>query len=217
MPSRYVPLSCGNSIVSTVIDLRAYVDPSHAPTLVLIDMQQEYLAGTRLLSLGNANQALANCRAALAHARLLGLPVAFFRWIGQSSFFNGATRFSRWIDGFQPSGDDMVFERNRPSCYASTSFCDVMTNAGGRLVIAGFAGESACLSTAIEAFHRGHSFTFLSDASASHELEGVSGREVHGTVSQVIALYGEVILTQSWIAATARRIKRAEHESISRY
>jgi nicotinamidase-related amidase len=202
--------------LSAVIDLRAYVDPSRAPTLVLIDMQQEYVASERLLSLAQAEGALANCRAALSHARTLGLPVAFFRWTGRSPFFNGATRFSRWIEDFQPTGSDMVFERSRPSCFASESFCDVMSHGGGNLVLAGFAGESACLSTAIEAFHRGHRFTFLSDASASHPLESAGGGEVHDIVSKVIGLYGDVMPTRSWIAATSRRIKRAEHESVGR-
>lgn len=174
-------------------------------------MQQEYVASPRLLSLADAENALFNCRAALAHARSLGIPVAFFRWTGQSSFFNAATRFSRWIDGFQPSGSDMVFERNRPSCFASGSFCDVMNNSGGSLVIAGFAGEAACLSTAIDAFHRDHRFTFLSDASASHELENVSSDDVHGIVGKIIGLYGDVMPTRAWISATARRAQRAGH------
>jgi nicotinamidase-related amidase len=142
------------------------------------------------------------------------MPIAFFRWTGQSSFFNGATKFSRWIDGFQPSGSDMVFERNRPSCYGSAPFCEVMANAEGGLVLAGFAGESACLSTAVDAFHRGHRFTFLTDASASHELEGASSAHVHDVVSKVIGVYGDAMTTRAWIATTTRNKRRFEHEAI---
>src|SRR5665213_2869258 len=101
--------------MSSVIHFRSYVDPSIAPTLVMIDMQQEYVSSPRFLAIPNASRALANCRAALAHAQAIGLPVAFVRWSGKSSFFNAATRFSRWIDGFVPTGVDMVFERARPS------------------------------------------------------------------------------------------------------
>src|SRR6266700_6555620 len=127
---------------ASIIDLRAYVDPSVVPTLVLVDLQQEYVATSR---------ALANCRAALAHARAKGFPVAFVRWLARSAFFNPATRFSRWIERFEPFGSDMVFERDQPSCYASTSFDQVMTECGG-FVLAGFAGEAACLATAVDAF-----------------------------------------------------------------
>ena len=154
--------------MNSVVDLRAYVNPSVVPTLVLVDLQREYIASPRVLAVEGANEALANCRAALTHARAMGFPVAYVRWINRSSLFNAATPFSRWIEGFEPHGVDMIFERNRPSCYASPDFAEVMTEGGGNFVLAGFAGEAACLATAIEAFHRGHTVTFLADASASH-------------------------------------------------
>lgn len=191
--------------MSTVIDLRAYVNPSIVQTLVLVDLQQEYVASPRVLALENTKTALANCRAALAHARATGMPVAFVRWIDRTPLFNKATRFSRWIEGFEPHGVDMIFERNRPSCYASADFAEVMGDGGGNFVLAGFAGEAACLSTAIDAYHRGHKITYLADASASHALDDVSAKDVHRVVSNVAALYGEVMTTRGWIARTSRR------------
>src|SRR3989440_832878 len=162
--------------MSSVIDLRAYVNPSVIQTLVLVDLQQEYIASPRVLALEETKGALANCRAALAHARAMGLPVAFARWIDRTPLFNKATRFSRWIEGFEPHGVDMIFERNRPSCYASADFAEVIGSGGGNFVLAGFAGEAACLATAIDAFHRGHTVTYLTDASASHALDRKSTR-----------------------------------------
>ena len=191
--------------MSSVIDLRAYVNPSVIQTLVLVDLQQEYIASPRVLALEETKSALANCRAALAHARAMGLPVAFARWIDRTPLFNKATRFSRWIEGFEPHGVDMIFERNRPSCYASADFAEVMSAGGGSFVLAGFAGEAACLATAIDAFHRGHTVTYLADASASHALDDVSEKDVHRVVSGVAGLYGEVITTRGWIARTSRR------------
>ena len=91
--------------MSSVIDLRAYVNPSVVQTLVLVDLQQEYTATPRVLALENTKAALANCRAALAHARAMGLPVAFVRWIDRTPLFNKATRFSRWIEGFEINTD----------------------------------------------------------------------------------------------------------------
>src|SRR4029077_9158143 len=186
--------------MSSVIDLRAYVNPSVVQTLVLVDLQQEYIAAPRVLALEETKSALANCRAALAHARALGLPVAFARWIDRTPLFNRASRFSRWIEGFEPHGVDMIFERNRPSCYASSDFAEVMSGGGGSFVLAGFAGEAACLATAIDAYHRGHTVTFLADASASHALDDIAANDVHRVVSSVAGLYGEVITTRAWIA-----------------
>jgi nicotinamidase-related amidase len=191
--------------MNSVIPIRAFVNPAHIPTLVLVDLQQEYLASPRVLAIPETMDALENCRGALSHARAMGFPVAFVRWIGRSAFFNPATPFVRWIEGFEPVRTDMVFERDRPSCYASASFAEVMENGRGNFVIAGFAGEAACLSTAIEAFHRGHSFTYLADASASHALDEISARDVHSAVSKIVSLYGDVATTQTWIAATSHR------------
>jgi nicotinamidase-related amidase len=75
-----------------------------------------------------------------------------------------------------------------------------MTAGGGHFVLAGFSGEAGCLATAIEAFHRGHQVTFLSDASASLGLNGIEAASVHKTVVQLIALYAEVTTTESWVA-----------------
>ena len=98
----------------------------------------------------------------------------------------------------------MVFERNRPSCYASSQFSDVIASSGGNYVLAGFAGEAACLSTAVDAFHRGHHVTYLFDASASHDLDDIASSQAHRVVAKVMGLYGDVMPTSSWISATSR-------------
>jgi nicotinamidase-related amidase len=187
-----------------VVRLRAFVDPSRVPSLVMIDLQQEYVSAPRLFAIPNAEPALENCLLALAHARAMGMPVAFTRLVRQAPFFNRATRFSHWIDGVDPSPSDMVFERERPSCYASERFAEMMDLAGGgSLVIAGFAGETACLATAIDAYHRGHRVTFLSDASASHGLADIDAAAMHQSVTALIGLYANVVTTKDWIAELA--------------
>jgi nicotinamidase-related amidase len=191
--------------MNPVIDIRAYVNPGVLPTLVLVDLQQEYISPPRAPALADPSRALANCRAALAHARAMGLPVAFVRLIGNAALFNPATRFARWIEGFEPTGADMVFERDRPSCYASPEFAEVMSSAAGHFVFAGFAGESACLSTAVDAYHRDHRFTFLADASASHGFDDLGADTVHRVIANIIGSYGEVTHTGAWIARTSRR------------
>ena len=186
----------------SIINFRAYANPRTVPTLVLVDLQQEYIAESRALALEGAPAALERCRVALEHARANGFPVAFLRWIDNAPFFNPNSRFARWIEGFEPHGCDMIFERNRPSCYASREFAEFMGLNGQPVVMAGFAGETACLSTAIDAFHRGHSFTYLQDASASHRLDNTDADNAHRAVGDIIRLYGEVLDTRSWVDAT---------------
>ena len=183
-----------------VVNLRSYSNVSLIPTLVLLDLQQEYIATPRLFSLPEAEAALENCRLALAHARRVGLPVAFLRMIGQSPFFNPVLSYSNWISGFEPLTSEMVFERSKPSCYANREFAHAMSQGGGHFVLAGFSGEAGCLATAVEAFHRGHRVTYLADASASHDLDRIAAPTVHETVTQLIGLYGAVTTTRSWLS-----------------
>jgi nicotinamidase-related amidase len=186
--------------VNQVIYLRALSDASVAPCFVLVDMQQEYVTGSRLMALPHVDEALANCRAALDHARSKGFPVAFLRQFSRSAYFNRATAFSGWIKGFEPTGADMVFDRESPSCYSSTLFAQFMDGCGGHFTLAGFAGETACLSTAIDAFHRKHRFSYLADASASHGLSELSAAEVQKAVTGIVGVYGEIVTTRSWMS-----------------
>ena len=186
--------------MKNVVNLRSYSNVSRIPTLVLLDLQQEYIATPRLFSLPEAEAALENCRLALTHARRVGLPVAFLRMIGQSPFFNPVLSYSNWISGFEPLTSEMVFERSKPSCYANREFAHAMSEGGGHFVLAGFSGEAGCLATAVDAFHRGHRVTYLADASASHDLDRIAAPTVHETVTQLIGLYGDVTTTRSWLS-----------------
>lgn len=189
----------------SVANLRTFANSSDVPIVVLVDMQQEYLAKPRLFAISKIDCALGNCRRILDHSRRIGLPVAFIRTLNESAFFNRATPFVRWIDGFEPCRNEMVFERSSPSCYSSEPFAALVNQSHGGIVLAGFAGESACLSTLIDAFHRNHKITYLSDASASHALDDMSADEVHRAVSRISGLYGEVYGTTDWIASTLPR------------
>jgi nicotinamidase-related amidase len=191
--------------VTSIVSLRTFANSANVPIVVLVDMQQEYLAKPRLLAISEINCALDNCRRVLDHARDIGLPVAFMRLLNESAFFNRATPFVRWIEGFEPYRNEMVFEHSSPSCYSCEPFAALMNQSRGGIVLAGFAGESACLSTLVDAFHRNHRVTYLCDASASHALEDVPADEIHRAVSKISGLYGEVYETTDWIASTLPR------------
>jgi nicotinamidase-related amidase len=191
--------------LTSVVSLRTFANASHVPVVVLVDMQQEYLAEPRLLAIPQIDRALDNCRRLLEHARRIGLPVAFMRTLHESAFFNRATPFARWIEGFEPCRNEMVFERSNPSCYSSEAFAAMVNHSRGGIVLAGFSGEAACLSTMIDAFHRNHTITYLCDASASHTLEDLPAHQTHRAVSRICGLYGEVHQTGEWIASTSPR------------
>jgi nicotinamidase-related amidase len=183
-----------------VVDLRLYRDPAYTPVVIFIDTQLEYVAENRALELEGAPRAVENCKALLAFARSRGYPVAFTRWQQNGKFFGRAAHTSGWIPGLSPSGNDMVFDRSLPSCYANEQFAEMMDRGGGaNAIIAGFTGTIACLSTVVDAYQRQHSVAFVADASASHALPGLPQDAAHEAVTQIIALYGPVKTTAHWI------------------
>jgi nicotinamidase-related amidase len=146
-------------------------------------------------------RSLENSMTAIRHARSLGIPVAFTRQAG-SRIKRSAQ--SAWISGFEPKRSDMVFEREQPSCYSNQLFEDVVSRIGS-FAIAGLVAEEICLATAIDASHRGHNVTFLSDASVSRGRHNANSQTVHDLTTKVIELFAKTVSTRHWLVATSPR------------
>jgi len=166
------------------------------PLVALVDLQVEYAAPGRAYSLGGIEPCLENCRAVLSESRRLGLPIAHFRRTQANTYFNPVSPFSAWISDFRPRTNEMMFERHLPSCYSNrefSAFMDVVE--APTLVLLGLTGEGACLSTAVDGFHRGHTTIFVADASASRPLPGLSAADSHAAVIKIMAYYVDVVST----------------------
>jgi nicotinamidase-related amidase len=114
--------------MTSIVSLRTFANSSSVPIVVFVDMQQEYLAEQRQLAISGIDRARGNCRRVLDHSRRVGLPVAFIRMVDESAFFDRATPFVRWIEGFEPYRTEMVFERSAPSCYSSKPFAALVNH-----------------------------------------------------------------------------------------
>jgi nicotinamidase-related amidase len=192
--------------MSTVIDLRTYVSASHSRLLVMVDLQEknhDELARERASDLTCSMQ---NCALAIRHARKLGLPIAFTRPSGHAGGTEKAAQ-SAWISGLEPRRSDMVFERPQPSCYTNRLFEDVVSQVGN-FAIAGLVAEETCLATAIDASHRGHKITFLSDASVSRGRHNTDSQAVHSLTTKTIELFADIVTTRDWLVATSPRTSR---------
>ena len=51
--------------MTSVVSLRAFANSASVPLVVLVDLQQEYLAKPRLLAISGIERALENCRKVL--------------------------------------------------------------------------------------------------------------------------------------------------------
>ena len=192
--------------MSSVIDLRAYLGASFSRLLVMVDLQErnyEELAREHGRDLARS---LENCMSVITHARNMGLSIAFTRHAGRPGLIE---RSAAWISGFEPKRSDMVFERQQPSCYANQLFDDVVSRAGG-FAIGGLIAEETCLATAIDASHRGHRVTFLSDASVSRGRHYADAQSVHVVTTRAMELFADIATTRHWLVATSPRSQKGQ-------
>ena len=193
--------------MNTVVNIKEFRERGrNVPTLVLVDLHHNLLGGEETLVNRIPTEAIANCRTALRHARACGIPVAFTRQVAPSASMLASPIYPRWIDGFEPKRWDMVFDRQHPSCYASAEFRDMADDIGGNYVVAGQFGELSCLSTAIDALHRDHRPTFLTDALVCRSHEDLSAGAMLRALARILSLYADVATIEPWMTATSQRV-----------
>jgi nicotinamidase-related amidase len=189
--------------MSSVVDLTTYIGASNSRLLVMVDLQEENYDRLARDYAVELDRSLESCRAAIRHARNSGLPIAFTRRAEGLGLIERSAQ-SAWLSGFEPKRSDMVFERQEPSCYSNPLFGDVVSQIGS-FAIGGLAAEEICLATAIDASHRGHRVTFLSDASASRRRHNADARAVHVVATNAIELFADIATTDHWLLATSQR------------
>jgi nicotinamidase-related amidase len=180
--------------MAAVIDFLEFKSQSVTPTLVLVGLHQ-YLDGGG--DFGAYSGMLANCRVLLARARAHNLPIAHVRSINPKGA-SDRLRYPQWIAGFEPVRSDMVFDLLQPSCYSNPEFSRTMEYSNGNFAIAGMFGETTCLSTAIDAHHRNHPFTYIADATACRSGGDVPAHQFHDVVSRLMSVYGTVTDGSRW-------------------
>lgn len=99
--------------VTSVVSLHV-ANSANVPLGMLVDMQHQYPAKPTLLAILKIDRALDNCRKVLYHSRRIGLPVVFVRMIGESAFFNRATPFVLWVEGFSALSRKNGFRTGKP-------------------------------------------------------------------------------------------------------
>jgi len=195
--------------MTSIVDLCAYAQGTSGRLLVMVDLQvrtYEELARDPACDIARA---LDNCMSAIRHARSIGMPIAFTRHSAETGLMDSidGSEHSAWIAGFEPKRSDMVFERQHPSCYTNRLFEDIVSQTGS-FAIAGLVAEEACLATVIDAAHRGHHVTFLSDASVSRGRLGADARAAHVATTKMMELFADVRATRHWLIATSQRTSK---------
>lgn len=192
-----------------VVQISQFREMDTAPVIALVDLQMEFISEGRAYAIADVEACLDRCATLLEQARSAGLAIAHFRQLRRSTYFNGASPFSDWIDGFKPRGNEMVFERAMPSCYSNPAFCTYMDGIRNpSIVLVGLSGEEACLSTAVDALHRGHDLIFVQDASASRATRNFNEQKTHEVVSDIISVYAETTTSAALVDRLSRLPQR---------
>jgi len=174
------------------------------PILVLIDVQREYVSPGRPFHIAGIGPSLENCRRLLAHARANSWPIAHVRHFGASHLFNEALEYSRFVEGFEPLPNEMLFTKTKLSCYSSEPFRLFMDSAREEDVyIVGYNTQMCCLSTVVDGYHRGHRFNYVADASCARATPHASEQEAHRHACDIIAIYANLRSTSDIAKASA--------------
>jgi hypothetical protein len=178
--------------VISILDHKRQVEQS---VLILVGLHESDFSVLGQMSLKSV---LSGCEKILSQARASRMSVAFVRCMPPTALISEPRTYPAWLKGFEPKRNDMIFDITRASCYSNIEFAQAMEYSGGNFTIAGLFAETACLATAIDAHHRCHNFTYLSDASACRNNGAIPAATFHDAVSQVMSVYGKVMEGEKW-------------------
>lgn len=144
--------------------------------LVLIDIQNEYLAGP--LALPDASPAIARATALLARARESGAAIIHIAHKGApGSLFDRSAERGAIVAPLAPRPGEIVIEKQLPNAFAGTDLNAQLASTGRKeLVLAGFMTHMCVSSTARAALDLGFRTTIDADSCATRDLpDGVGG------------------------------------------
>ncbi|KWV60540.1 isochorismatase [Bradyrhizobium macuxiense] len=154
--------------------------------LVLIDIQNEYLAGP--LALPDANVAIARATALLARARESGAAIFHIAHKGRpGSLFDRTAERGAIVAPLVSRPGEAVIEKELPNAFAGTELNAQLAATGRKeLVLAGFMTHMCVSSTARAALDLGFRTTIDADSCATRDLpDGVGGTIAARTIHDV--------------------------------
>ncbi len=157
-------------------------------TLVLIDYQNEYVAGP--LGLPGAAPAIERAAQLLRLAREAGAPVIHVAHKGRpGGLFDREAERGQIIAALAPSTDETVVEKGLPNAFAGTDLHGVLGRAARKdIIIAGFMTHMCVSSTARAALDLGYRVTIDAGACATRDLPDGAGGRVEADVLHKVAL-----------------------------
>jgi len=157
-------------------------------SLVLIDLQNEYLSGP--LALPDANAAIANAARLLTRARDSGTSIFHVAHRGRpGGLFDRAAERGAIVSALAPLSSEPVVEKELPNAFAGTDL-QVRLAAAGRknIILAGFMTHMCVSSTARAALDLGFRVTIDGNSCATRDLPDGRGGTIGAATVHDVAL-----------------------------
>ncbi len=175
----------------TLLNLAGAIIPQaklSAATLIMIDLQNEYLEGP--LALHKVDTAVSNAATLLTRARAAGARIVHIAHVGGAGgAFDRAAHRGQIIDAVAPQGGELVIEKRKPNALADTNLQEELGKIGRKdLILAGFMTHMCVSSTARAAFDLGYSNTIVAETCSTRALPNPSGGAIEAGVLHDSAL-----------------------------
>ena len=142
--------------------------------LILIDYQNEYLAGP--LKLSGGVEAVDLAVSLLAAAREAGSKIIHVAHRGAAGgMFDRHHPRGAIIDALAPRDTEAVIEKIRPNGFSETELAACIGSSGTPIILAGFMTHNCVSSTARAALDLGYQITVAGDACATRDLPSPGG------------------------------------------
>ncbi len=156
--------------------------------LVLIDIQNEYLAGP--IALPSAKPAVAAAQRLLDAARRAQAPIFHIAHRGRAGgLFDRDAERGQIVSALAPAAGEAVVEKPLPNSFAGTNLDELLAATGRKnLILAGFMTHMCVSSTARAATDLGYRVTIDASACATRDLPGLGGSVVTAQTLHEVAL-----------------------------
>lgn len=181
------------------------------PTLLLIDIQNDYFSGGKM-ELVKMDEAAGNAQKLLSYFRKNNLPIVFIQHLAtktNASFFIPGTSGAEIHHSVLPLENETVIIKNFPNSFRNTNLHQhLQTLSSKDLVICGAMSHMCIDTTTRAASDLGYSCTLISDACASRDLV-YNDQKVKAAVVQIAYMaalngtFAQVISTGQFLDTTS--------------
>lgn len=180
---------------------------ANLPTLVVIDIQKEYVTPGRPFNLTGIGPSLLNARQLLQHARGGHWSVVHVQHLQEGAVFNRDAPESGFIEGFEPLENEPLIQKSKLSAFTNPDFEAALEAAGSTEVfVIGYGSTMCCLATIVDAALYGRKLTFVHDASwARAPGASFDEAETHRHATAILGIHGKLATVENVIHASTSR------------